>query len=281
MKDLLVVNNEDIRIRPSAVDTFFGCSWQWAKTFLQGESSIPNSRAAIGTAIHAGIEASWREAMDAGKADHNLSMMSDAAIESWKEETKEGVSMGDDETAGTCEREIIAGLDAWKEDLAPFIGIPKAVETYFQIDIQNPFVKALGGTIDYLAPGVIDDVKTSKRKVTPSGYETQQSLYKYLAEANGEVIKHQRLQNVVLKKNPDAQLLELVPNVEKAKGLVNTMLETLEVFHSGSVPAHILFRGNPKYMFCSEKYCAHHSTCPFVRGNAPEPRKADIAQIKL
>lgn len=277
----LQVNNDAIRIRPSAVDTFYGCAWQWAKSFLEGSSSIPNSRAAIGTAIHKGIEVSWQQAMSSGKADHNLSMMADAAIQAWKEETKEGVAMGNDETAGTCEKEIVAGLDAWKEDISPFVAIPKAVEVFYKVDVTNPFVTEVGGTIDYLAEGVIDDVKTSRRKVTGSSYETQQSLYKFLAEANGHKINHSRLQNIVLKKQPDGQIITLEPNVDKAKLLVNGILETLEIFHKDVVPPHVLFRGNPKYMFCSEAYCAHYSTCPFVNGDTPAPRKADIAAIKL
>lgn len=281
MTELLKVNNESIRIRPSAVDTFYGCSWQWAKSFLEGVSSIPNSRAAIGTAIHKGIEASWQEAMSCGKAEHNVTMMLDAAMDEWKEETKEGVSFGNDETSSTCEREIKLGIEAWKDDISPFIAIPEGVEQFFKVDISNPFVTELGGTIDYIGHGIIDDVKTSKRKVTPSSYETQQSIYKYLAEANGKVVNHSRLQNVVLKKQPDGQILTLEPNVEKAKNLVNGILETLEVFHQGHVPAHVLFRGNPKYMYCSDKFCAHYDTCPFVKGKAPEPRKADIAAIKL
>ena len=122
--------------------------------------------------------------MQKGKAEHNPTMMLDAAIDAWKEETKDGVSMGSDETASTCEREIKSGIEAWREDIAPFVSIPKAVETFFKVDINNPFVTEVGGTIDYLGAGCIDDVKTSKRKVTPSSYETQQSTYKFLAEAN-------------------------------------------------------------------------------------------------
>lgn len=275
------INNENIRIRPSAVDTFYGCAYQWGKTFLEGISSIPNSRAAIGTAIHAGIEKSWQDAMSKGKADHNLSFMTDAAMESWKEETSDGVSFGDDETAGTCAKEIVGGISAWVEDIAPFVPVPKAVETFFKIDIDNPIVTELGGTIDYLGHGTIDDVKTSKRKVTGESYDTQQGIYKFLAEANGEVIKHSRLQNVILTKNPNGQILTIEPDVEKAKGLVNGILDTMTIVAKDIVPIELLLRGNPKYMFCSEKYCAHYETCPWVRGTLPEPRKADIAQIKL
>lgn len=275
------INNETIRIRPSAVDSFYGCAYQWGKSFLEGLSSIPNSRAAIGTAIHAGIEASWREAMPKKKAEHNLTMMTEAAMASWENETHDGVSFGDDETAGTCAREIIGGIEAWKEDIAPFVPVPQAVETFFKIDIDNPIVTELGGTIDYLGNGVIDDVKTSKRKVTTGSYDTQQGIYKFLAEQNGHKIEHSRLQNVVLTKNPNGQILTIEPDVSKAKALVNGILDTMTIVAKDIVPIELLLRGNPKYMFCSEKFCAHYDTCPWVRGEVPEPRKADIAQIKL
>lgn len=275
------INNENIRIRPSAVDTFYGCSYQWGKSFLEGISSIPNSRAAIGTAIHAGIEKSWQEAIRKGKADHNISFMTDAAMESWKEETHDGVSFGDDETPGSCASEIVKGMEAWVEDIAPFVPVPKAVETFYKIDIDNPIVTELGGTIDYIGHGCIDDVKTSKRKVTTGSYDTQQGIYKFLAEANGETVTHSRLQNVILTKNPNGQILTIEPDVEKAKGLVNGILDVMTIVAKDIVPIELLLRGNPKYVFCSEKYCAHYDTCPWVKGTVPPPRKADIAQIKL
>lgn len=278
----IIINNTDLRIRPSAVDTFYGCAYQWGKAFLEGVTSIPNSRAVIGTAIHAGIEASWREAMTHGKATHNLSMMTDAAMEAWKRETENGVSMGDDETERTCHAEVINGTKAWIEDIAPFVPVPEAVETFVKIDIANhPMVAELGGTIDYLGHGCIDDVKTSKRKVSGESYDTQQGIYKYLAQANGHVIQHSRLQNVVLTKSPSGQILTINPDVDKAKMLVNGILDTLDIVAKDIVPIELLLRGNPKYVFCSEKYCAHYSTCPWVRGTVAEPRKADIAAIKL
>ena len=60
------VLQEDIRLRPSSIDSFFGCAFQWGKHFLEGESSIPNDRAAIGTSIHAGAEQVWLESISAG-----------------------------------------------------------------------------------------------------------------------------------------------------------------------------------------------------------------------
>ena len=277
------VNNESLRIRPSAVDTFYGCAWQWAKSHIEGISSIPNSRAAIGTAIHKGIEVSWNQAISSGKVDHNLSMMTDAAVAEFEEETKEGVGYGSGETKGSCIQEVIKGTEAWIEDISGFLTPPTATEKFFTIPMNHSMVAEIGGTIDYIEEkaGIIDDVKTSKRTVSPAGYVTQQSIYKLLAEENGVPINYQRLQNVVLTKQPKGAIVTMEPDVEHAKVLVNGILDVLDVFHEDKVPAHLLFRGNPKYMFCSDKFCAHHATCPWVRGEVPVARKADIAAIKL
>lgn len=279
---MIKINNENIRIRPSAIDTFYGCAYQWGKTYLEGVSSIPNARAAIGTAIHHGIEKSWEEAMSSGTAEHNLGMMSDAAVENLKEQAKEhDLVYNEGENVNTCSAETIKGLSAWKEDISMFLAIPKAVETFYKIDINHSIVSELGGTVDYLAKSgdghVIDDVKTSKRKVTPAGYSTQQAIYKYLAEANGDKINQNRIQSVVLKKEPDAHILSFEPNVSQAKTLVNGMLDALDLVAKDVAPIETILRGNPKYTFCSQKFCAHYSTCPFVNGK--ETKKVQAVKL--
>lgn len=275
------INNESIRIRPSSIDNFYGCAYQWGKVFLEGVYTIPNSRAAIGTSIHYGIEESWKEAMSSGKAEHNLSMMTDATVEKMKELASEDISYGDGENVNSCCSEAVAGITAWKDDISQFLTIPEAVETYFQIDLVHPIVSDLGGTVDYLGKCgdgyVIDDVKTSKRKVTPSGYTTQQSIYKYLADANGKPILKNRIQSVVLKKESEAHILNLEPNVEQAKTLVNGMLDALELVHKDVAPVEVILRGNPKYTFCSERFCSLYKTCPFVKGK--ETKKVRVVKL--
>lgn len=61
------INVHDIIIRPSSIDTFFNCSYQWAKTFLEGVPSIPGNRAAMGTAIHKAAQVTWESSIKAGK----------------------------------------------------------------------------------------------------------------------------------------------------------------------------------------------------------------------
>lgn len=279
MKDLIVINNEDLIIRPSAVESFYGCAFAWGKTFLEGVRGQPNNRAAIGTAIHAGVEAMWNDAIASGKKDPNTSMMVDAAMEAYKEETSDGVQFGAGEDENTSAVEIVKGTSAFVEDIVPFSAIPTEVEQYFSVDIEHPMVNMLGGTVDYITNDTIADVKTSKRKTGAEGHTVQQSIYKYLANANGRKIENNLIQQVVLKKQPEGAILELNANIDHAKYLVNTILETLAVVYQDIMPIDLLLRPNPKHMFCSEKFCAHYHNCPAVKGTYEAPEI--ITQVKL
>ena len=263
------INNEDIRLRPSAIESFYGCAYQWGKTFLEGSSSIPNSRASIGTAIHAGVEQMWVEAMASGKKEPNISTITDAAMEAWKEQAHDGMNYGDKEDEGSCAVEIIKGTDAFIEDIMPFTKIPNAVEQFMKVDIDHPLVAELGGTVDYITNDTIADVKTTKRRSNGTGHTVQQSIYKYLAIANGIDVKHNLIQQVVLKKEPEGSILQLEANIPQAKYLVNSLLDTLDLVYKDVAPIETILRPNPKHIFCSARFCAHHSTCPAITGKLP------------
>ena len=265
---MIQINITDLIIRPSSIDTFFQCSYQWAKVFLEGINTIPGNRAAIGTGIHRGAEVMWTDAIKTGKKDLNMSMMTDAAVEAYEEEFKKGVQLDDGETKSGSVDEVVAGTRAFVDDIAVYTPIPKAVETRVTIDItHHELVKAVSGTIDYLGHDNISDIKTGKRKATPANYKTQQSVYKLLALENGHDVKYNTIQNVVLKQKPEGQVMAIDTDIDQAKLLVNTMLDTLTLAASDTVPLEMLFRGNPKYYLCSNKYCSLYNTCPFVKGD--------------
>lgn len=258
-----------LRIRPSAVDTFYNCSFQWAKVFLEGRTTIPGARAAIGTAIHKGVEEMWLEAqLTMDKENVNLSMMTDAAIESFQEQDNEfDLAYDNGEDYQTAENTVKDGVRVFVEDIVPFTDIPKGVEEFLTMSIDHPIVTELGGTIDYRSDDTIADVKTSKRKPVPESYTTQQTIYKILAEHNGHTVNHSAIQGVALTKNPVGHILELDPKVDRTKFLVNSLLDTLEAFNDGVDPKY-LFRGNPKYYLCSPKYCTlYNDGCPYVNGD--------------
>lgn len=267
MSNEIILNNEEIRIRPSAIVGFYSCSYQWGKTFLEGVNSIPSARASIGTAIHAGVETLWQDAIKTGKKDENTSKLIDAAMAAWKEDTHDGVNFDDGENDKTAAVEIMRGVDAFVEDIVPYTDIPVAVEEFYKVDIENPIVKELGGTVDYITHDTIADVKTSKRKPVASGYIVQQSTYKYLAQANGIDVKRNLIQGVVLKKTgAEGMVLDLEANIPQAKSLINGMLDTMELIAKDVAPIHTILRGNPKHYLCSSKYCALYNNCPYVKG---------------
>lgn len=281
-KSLIQINNDALRIRPSAIESFYSCPFSWGKTFLEGASQgANNSRASIGTAIHAGVENMWNDAIKSGKKDANIGAMTDAAMESWKEQKQEGVEFGAKENEESCVSEIIKGTETFVEDIVPFTSIPTAVEEFYKIDIAgNPFIKELGGTIDYISDDTIADVKTSKRKSGPEGHTVQQSTYKMLANANGRNIEHNLIQQVVLTKNPTGAILQLEADIAQAKYLINGMLDVMDLLAKDVAPIETILRPNPKHIFCSERFCPHYKCCPAVRGNLAKVQQVPV-KVKL
>lgn len=267
-KALEAYDGSKIIIRPSSVDGFNACSRQWAMTFIGGVPSIPGGRAAIGTAIHAGIEQGWKESIAAkAKAFNSIKSLQELAADNLIATDQEyDIQWDEGENMSTAIAEVTAGVSVFASDIVPFVDIPIAVEERYTIPISyHPIIEALSGTVDYISPDTIADVKTSKRKPVPESYVTQQSIYKLLAEANGRTVKHNMIHGVVLKAKPDGHVLALTPNVERAKHAVNTILDVTEVFHEQKVAPDVLFRGNPKYYLCDKRYCAFYNTCPYVK----------------
>lgn len=266
MKDIQI-NNTDIRLRPSSIDTFLNCPLQWAKVFLEGKTSIPGARAAIGTAIHKSAEVLWLDAIETKKVDSNIDKLTDAAIEEFKElDNSSELQYDQGEDANTAQTEVKNGVRAFVEDIVPYTPIPTGVEKFFKVNIKHPLVKELGGTIDYLTDDVVADIKTSRRKAVMGHYTTQQSIYKYLAMEHGYNIKHNLIQNVVLgKKDVVGNIGEMDANVPQAKFIINKLLDTLELASNDTVPLDVLFRGNPKYYLCNPKYCAFFKECNYTK----------------
>lgn len=263
---------DKIRIRPSSLATFVSCPRQWYRVFILGEYSVPSVRAAIGTGIHAGVEAMWTEAIKTkDKKSLNVPMMTDAAVESYDKEVKEsdGSMKYDDGMDDNLARStIIKGTKAFVEDIVPFTAIPKAVECRYTVGLDHKMVADISGTIDYLGEDCIADVKTSKRKIVVNSHVIQQSVYKYLAEQNGETVNRNLIQGVILAKTKTVgSIEEMTTNVDQAKFLINNLLDKLDVLYEDKVDPDILFPGNPKHFLCSDMYCNLRPTCPFVHGS--------------
>lgn len=259
--------SDKITLRPSALDGWVQCPQQWYRVFILGGTSIPNSRAAIGTGIHAGVEEGWNDSIKAKTKIFSAGSMADAAVEAFKEEEQKGLVYDAGEDMNSCVKEMLVGLDTFVEDIAPWVKMPTAVEQYFEIEITgHPIVGAIGGTVDYIEKnvGIIADLKTGKKKHNVSHSSTQQSIYKMIVEENDIPVKINNIQSVVLKAKPEGHVMDAQINEPKAKAVVNSLLDTLEVLQKDIIDPDILFRGNPKYWLCSPKYCAFYNNCKFV-----------------
>jgi CRISPR/Cas system-associated exonuclease Cas4 (RecB family) len=257
-----------IIIRPSSIASFVSCPRQWYNVFILGHNTIPNVRAVIGTGIHAGAEALWKEAIKTkDKSNPNMSMVNDAAIEAYDEEAKLGnLQYEEDVDDNIARATILKGTKAFIEDIVPYTKIPINVETRVTVDINHCMVKGISGTIDYISRDTIADIKTSKRKIVPQSHQIQQSIYTYLAENNGYNIKNTLIQGVVLAKTKTVGGIDrLQTNIRQAKYIVNNLLDRLDALHAGVDP-DMLFPGNPKHYLCSDRYCNLRPSCPFVHG---------------
>lgn len=269
MTDKTLQDFQPIRIRASSVKSYIGCNRQWYHVFILGKKTIPNIRATIGTSIHAGVETMWTKAIEAKEKNADIAIMTDAAISKLRQEIKDAKQMefDDDMDETMAEVSVIKGTDAYVTDIYPFTPIPIAVEQELAVPIDHKMVKEVGGTIDYIGKNNIADIKTSKRKVIPSGHVLQQSIYKYVAESHGYTVDRCDIQGIVLAKTKTAGSIEsLDPNVDQAKYIVNSILGKLNLIWEGTIDPELLFPGNPSWYLCSPKYCKLHSTCPFVNG---------------
>ena len=258
-----------INLRASSLNTFLGCPKQWYNVFILGKKTIPNSRAMIGTGIHKAVEVMWLESIKDGTKNPNLSKMNDAGVEAFDKqiELSGKPDYGDDLDANNSKLTIIKGINAFVKDIVPYTPIPAKVEQRFYIEIDNPYIKKLSGTIDYIAGNTIGDIKTSKRKVVPDSHKLQQSIYKILANKAGHKITRNIIQGVVLAKTKTVGGIdEMDTNIKQAKFIVNNLLNRLNKLYEGKIDPDILFPGNPKYYLCNPKYCNMYSTCNFING---------------
>ena len=252
--------------------------------FILGKEQIQNIGAAIGTASHKGAEVFWtsKETENYGGEclydDNNQNDIYDnkvkdfvvsSAIEEYKtindkvEVFKD--DMKEDEIIGKIKRNCLAFL----EGIAPNVPKPELCEHNFVMQLDHPVVDKISATVDYVYKGMLADIKTSKRKIVPSSYTLQQSLYKYVVNKN---------------KGPNAQITEslifgIVDNKsgcyadispcpvseDRVRFIVNSLLKALTALHKGLDP-ELLFRGNPSFYLCSSKFCSSHKKCSYVHG---------------
>lgn len=219
--------------------------------------------ATIGTAVHSGAALTLTEKLRFGRLAP-ISVVTDCAVESYRENAAEGV-LFDKETANgnAAEKQIAGMVEAYQRVIAPEIE-PVIVEERLEAD--TGFGLILTGQSDVLArePGKLRDLKTGKR----NGIHTAQlGAYSLLSKSHGLNVQTACVDFVqrvgVTKPQPDPVTTPY--NIAKCENAaINTLRHIaadIKVFREGAPELGILpgdawaFAANPSSMLCSEKFC--------------------------
>jgi len=253
---------EKITIRPSSISTFVNCNYKWFRHHIKGDPVIPNIRMTVGTAVHKGAEVGYTEKMVRGSLPP-LSVMTDAAIETFHEKLKEDEPQRDDTPLNDWEKTIVTDIDLY----APIMKTvtPVAVEKRYEVRLNNPHIESVAGTLDIVLRGGVGDIKTTARKATPSKYALQLSTYALLAsKIENKIYNTAEIHNIV--HDRDIYVMPLQLKIEQARFVINNMIDKVNAYFDGIASGETLFSGNPASPLCSSKYCELYNECPFVKG---------------
>lgn len=261
-KEALEANGK-LTIRPSGVEQFIRCPAQWFRVHVLKDYQKPSAVAGLGTSLHRGAEVGYLEKIKTGKLPP-LSVLQDAAVETWKECNKNpdlDYDAGDD--YDNLESQLLESLSKYYSVVMPKT-TPENVEMRYTIAIDSDIVDCVSGSIDIDTPTGIADIKMTKKRLAPEKYTLQQSIYSVLKEANGKKADYVEIHNVIRK--GDVEVKNLPIKKDYAKFWVNSIIDTLEEFDRTKNPR--LFRGSSPVsnFLCSDKWCGYWKICPFVKG---------------
>ena len=252
-----------LRLRPSGLQQFLGCPFQWYQAQLRENFQRPAAAAVAGTSLHKGAEVGYTDKINTGSLPP-VSFLTDVVAETWKEINEEqDLEYGKGEDYYTYESDLIKGMKDYYEDLMP-ITDPVAVERRYTVKLDHPVFEDISGTLDIVLDRGVVDLKHTKRKTNPSKYVLQQSTYTWLRQQNDEVSNFNEIHNVIRGKG--VERLALAPKIDYARNVINMILDTTERFLETGDP--MLFRGtnSHSYFLCSKQWCGYYSKCPFVKG---------------
>ena len=262
-------------IRPSSIPLLTTCAWQWYQEHIEGVEGMYNSSAAVGTSVHSVAEKYWNEAISAGEKPptdpSRITQLIAYGIEQFDELLKaEQINWGENHSLAIAYSQIETAVRAYFNGIVPDMEIPLAVEKKFEVEIKDhPFISAVAGTIDYLYPEKIVDIKTrsGNRKKTVNTFSLQQSVYVWLAQQNGYVgVDSGYIHQIMIDKG-DVHNDRVWINTKQIEYIINNILKRLKAVDEG-LPVDIAFPGNsgPNNFLCSSRWCQHHPTCKFAQG---------------
>jgi RecB family exonuclease len=259
-----------INIRASSLGDLFDCPARWAAKHIDGKSMPSNSKAVLGTAVHASTAM-----FDQAKLSGSVISVDEAAAAAID--------------AIYRPEEDVHWEDGSPDDIAPiavalhnkYCRTIAPEQTYAGVEIKCEALEisdlgiALTGTTDriYQTPGGlgIADVKTGKAAVgadgivATKGHAFQLGVYELLAEhASGlSLTEPARIIGMNTAKTDAAQRMG-IGEISGARDVLLGDDDNPGILHHASTLIHSgSFWGNPKSMLCHKNYCPIYGSCNF------------------
>lgn len=261
-----------VQIRASALSDFFDCPARAEAKHLLGKFMPSSGKALLGSAIHKSTAVYDQSVLDG--AGITVDEAAGAAVDAIHRPEYE-TALEDDEDKGTLESIAVSLHRRYCTDIAP-------TQRYAAVEIQCERLEitdlgiALTGTTDRIRRAEegfgISDIKSGGAAVRADGHvETkghayQLGVYELLAEkASGVPItepahvvglqtgKTERGQRVAVS-GPVVGARDILVGEHDSPGVLEILSRML---------ASGIFPGNPRSMFCHEKYCSIYQTCKF------------------
>ena len=253
----------------SRLESFCKCPEAYRRRYIEGEIIPPGISLAKGTGVHAGAALNFTQKIES-RVDLPASQIVEAAVAGFEEETRDGVSLMDDERS---RGETIVLADA-KDSVAKMAEVhakqqapeyqPVLVEQTVEIELPNAEVN-LRGTLDLADDRrIVVDLKTSGRSKSQDEADQSVQLTVYAAAyhaATGEPSAEQRLETIVQTKTKTYRdMKSTTRTLADYRALAHRINAVHEAIRAGVFPPT-----TPGSWWCDPRYCGFFNRgCPYV-----------------
>ena len=266
--------NKRVFVRQSWLKDMLLCPERSRLSVLQPEFKTQNDSAAIGTAVHAGIEAVLTQRCSGADAP-------DVSLVRFKEMEAEGIR-NTNVNPESWHQHVVGLTQAWVNDIMPHVPSGGASEVKFQVptgQYSNGYELWFEGTMDYLHQDGAWDWKTSARKYSlleKQSQDIQSSIYTYAGNKLGVIEEKSifRFGVMVRTNNPYGQILSVSRSKAHGDFVIKQALSAVAyafaMTEKTGIPTDERWLINDQHYLCSQRWCPWWSVCKGAHISEPD-----------
>jgi len=265
-----------VYVRQSWLKDVLLCPERARFSYTKPEFKTTNDSAAIGTAVHAGIEAVLRQDVSAGNA-WQVSLAKFRQLESEPSGINH-TNINPEHWHGY----VVSLTHAWMTDIYPSVPLGGAVEHQFAVptgESVNGYELWFEGTMDYLHEDGVWDWKTASRKYSlneKQNQDVQSSIYSFAGHRLGFTKEESRFNFGVMIRASKAYGQIVSINRNKAHGdfviqqALSAVAYGFAMTNGTGVPTENRWLINDQHHLCSQRWCPWWSICKGAHISGPD-----------